>query len=145
MKRPGVGVLHRGAREQLAGELRERREAHRAEHAVRVHVLDAVVHVVTTRAHLLERRRVHRVLLGRPTGHRVEPDVRQFHALERPHVDAGVLAHELRRRVLVLRREVPLEDVGRFDDVVVDAHQDQVLDTHGRFPLVPWAAPAART
>ena len=71
-------VLLRGAGEQLAAELREGREAHRAEQAVRVHVLDAVVDVVATRPHVVERLRVHRVLLGRAARDRVQPDVGQL-------------------------------------------------------------------
>ena len=30
--------------------------------------------------------------------------------------------------------DVAVEHVGRFDDVVVDAHQDQVVDVHGGLP-----------
>ena len=33
--------------------------------------------------------------------------------------------------VAVLGRRVAVEHVGRFDDVVVDAHEDQVVDLHG--------------
>ena len=29
-----------------------------------------------------------------------------------------------------LLRQAPLEEVGRLDDVVVDAHQDQIVDLH---------------
>ena len=82
MKRPGMGaaplvdvpvvvgpdhrqrdVLVLGAGEQLAAELRERREAQRAEHAVGVHVLDPLVDVVAARAQLGERGRLDAVLL----------------------------------------------------------------------------------
>ena len=51
--------------EQLADEARHGREAERAEHAVRVHVLDARVDVVAAGAELGERGRLHAVLLGR--------------------------------------------------------------------------------
>ena len=46
-----VGVVLGGAGEQLPAELRERREAHRAEDAVGVHVLDALVDVVAAGPH----------------------------------------------------------------------------------------------
>ena len=127
-------VLLRGAGEQLAAELREAREAHRAEQAVRVHVLDAVVDVVATGPHVVERLRVHRVLLGRTARDRVEPDVRQLRAHELPHVDAAVLAHEARRDLGVLLRQAALEQIGRLDRVVVDADQDEVFEAHGGVP-----------
>ena len=38
--------------------------------------------------------------------------------------------------VAVLGRDVPLEHVGRLDHVVVDAHQDHVVDTHGSPPCL---------
>ncbi len=38
----------------------------------------------------------------------------------------------LRRDVRVLRGQVALEHVGRFHDVVVDAHDDQVVKLHAR-------------
>ena len=73
-------VLVLGAAEQLAAELREAREAHRAEHAVGVHVGDALVDVLAALAHLGEGRRLDAVLLGRLAGDGVEPDVREDRA-----------------------------------------------------------------
>ncbi len=94
MKRPGCGAaplvdvpvvvgLHDGEREvlvvgggeQAAAEAGERREAHRAEHAAGVHVLDALVDVPAAGAHLVEGGRLDAVLLLGATGDGVEPDV----------------------------------------------------------------------
>ena len=49
---------------------------------------------------------------------------------KRPDVGAVVLAHDVGRERLVLRREVAFEQVGGFDDVVVDADDDHVVDLH---------------
>ena len=67
---------------------------------------------------------------GRP-GDRVEPDVGDLEVEEVPHVGAVGLVHDVGRDVAVLRGQVVLEHVGRLDDVVVDAHQDHVVDLHG--------------
>ena len=56
-------------------------------------------------------------------------------ALVHPDVAAVVLPDELRREVDVLGREAAVEQVRRLDDVVVDAHQDHVVETHA-VPLV---------
>ena len=88
------------------------------------------LHVVGALADLVEARRVDAVLLGRAAGDRVEPDVRDVEVEELPDVGAVVLVHDVRRDVLVLRREVVLEQVGRLDDVVVDADEDQVVEAH---------------
>ena len=90
-----------------------------------------LLHVVGAGAQLVEARRVHAVLLGRPAGDRVEPDVRDVEVEELPHVGAVGHVLDARRDVLVLRGQVVLEHVGRFDHVVVDADQDHVLDAHG--------------
>ncbi len=127
-------VFQRGAGEELAAELRERREAHGAEDPVGVHVLDPVVDVVATGPHVVERLRVHRVLLGRTARDRVEPDVRELGAHELPHVDAALLADELRRDVGVLRGEATFEQVGRLHHVIVDTHENHVFEVH-RIPL----------
>ena len=100
----------------------KRREAHRAEHAVGVHVLDALVDVVATGPHLVERRRLDAVLLGRAAGDRVEPDVRAAPGPRRPRRRCRRrVCDDLRRQVLVLRRQAAVEHVGRLDHVVVDA------------------------
>ena len=103
----------------------------RREHAARAHVLHALVDVVATRAHLVERGRIDAVLFLRATGDGVQPDVRDRRAVERPHVVAVVGVRHTRCRIGVLLRNPALEHVGRFDDVVVDADEDHVLDLHG--------------
>ena len=47
--------------------------------------------------------------------------------VEVPDVAAVLLAHHARRLRLVLRRQVLLEHARRLDDVVVDAHEDQII------------------
>jgi hypothetical protein len=121
---PHVEVLRAG--EQLPAELHEGREAHRAEHAVAVHVIDALVDVVTTLAHHVVARGLDVVLLGRPSRDRVEPDVGDHAVLVDPHVDA-VAPDALGRVLNPLLGQVTLEEVGRLDDVVVHAHEDEVF------------------
>ena len=93
--------------EQPARERRERREAHRREHAARAHVLDALVHVVATGAHLVEGGRVDAVLLLRAAGDRVEPDVRDRRAVEDPHVVARRRCARRGARIRVLGGKPP--------------------------------------
>ena len=116
--------------EVAGGETGERREAHRREDAVAVHVADALVHVVHAGPHLGEAGGVAAPLLGRPGHHRVEPADALRPALIHPLVDALVVGDDDRRLVLVLGRHVVEEHVGWFHDVVVDAHQDQVVGLH---------------
>ena len=85
--------------EQLAAELRERREAHRPEHAVRVHVHDARVDVVAAGSELVEARGVDAVAVRRTTGDRVQRDVGHLASVERPHVEAAVRPVLVRRHV----------------------------------------------
>ena len=129
-------VLVLGAAEELAAELRERREAHRAEDAVGVHVGDAGLDVVATVPHLGEGGRVDAVLVGRPAGDGVQPDVGQLLALVEPDVVARRVLDGLGRQVLVPLGQVLVEHARWLDHVVVHADQDQVLDVHG-VPLVP--------
>ena len=51
-------------------------------------------------------------------------------ALEHPDVAAVVQRLDVRRHLGGLLRQAALEEVGRLDDVVVDAHQDQIVDLH---------------
>jgi hypothetical protein len=121
--------------EQLPGEARQAREVERAEHAVDVHVPDALVDVVATGPHLGEGQRVDAVLLGHPAGYGVEADVGQRRALEHPHLAPVVHRLDARRPLGGAARQAPLEQVGRLDHVVVDAHQDQIVDLHA--PSLP--------
>ena len=125
-------VLVIGAREELPAELGIRREAHRTEDAVGVHVLDAEVDVVAALADLVEGGRLHAVLLGWATRDRVEADVRDLDALVDPDVGAVVLVDHAGHFVAVLRGHVDVvPHVGRLHNVVVDADEDEVFGSHG--------------
>jgi hypothetical protein len=120
-----------GPREQLPAEAGHRREAHRAEDAVDVHVADALVDVVGAPPDLVERGGLEAVLLRWPARDRVEADVRDLDALERPHVGFEiVLVDHLGRALEVGLRELVREELGRLHDVVVDADQDEVVGVH---------------
>ena len=73
--RRGRGPCRRRAANSRPREAGERREAHRAEHAAGVHVLDALVDVAAAGPHLVEGGRLDAVLLLGPAGDGVEPDV----------------------------------------------------------------------
>ncbi len=104
-------VLVLGAGKELAAELWEGREAHRAEHAVDVHVPHPLVDVPAAFAHVVERGRLDAVLLGRAADHRVEADVGDLVPVVEPDVGAVVLADQLGCEVLVLGGKAPLEEV----------------------------------
>ena len=72
----------------------------------------------------------------RPAGDGVQPDVGDLVLVVVPSERAVVALLQLRRELLVLRGQVLLEHVGRLDDVVVDAHQDQVVHVHRLLPRV---------
>src|SRR5581483_1604797 len=134
-------VLVLRAGEQLAAELRERREAQRPEHAVGVHVLDPLVDVVAAGPDLGEGRRLEAVLLLGTPGDGVQGHVADRLAVVQPGVGAVVAGDELRGHVGVLGGEAPLEHVRRLDRVVVHAHEDQAVDVHWS---PPWSrAPAS--
>ncbi len=119
-----------------------RREVHRCEHAVDVHVAHALVHVQAARAQLGERAGVEAPLLTRPAdrgGHAERG--RGALALERPLVDAVLVADDLRRLIEPLGRDVVLVHVGRLDHVVVDADQDHVVHLHGSSSRHFWTWP----
>jgi hypothetical protein len=121
--------------EHAPGEPGERREAHRAEDAVDVHVADAGIDLVAAVAHLPERHGVHAVLLGRSAGDRVQPEVRAALVAPYPHVGPVRCADHTGPAVAPPLGKVALEDVGRLDDVVVDADEDQIVDLHAA-PIV---------
>ena len=91
-------------------------------------------HVVAAGPDLVEALRLEAVLLLGPAGHRVEGGRLHDDLAELPDVGALVVADELGRPVLVLGLEVVDEEVGRLDDVVVDADQDEVVGIEHGFP-----------
>jgi hypothetical protein len=108
----------------------EGREAHRGQDAVAAHIANALVHVVDAGPHLGEARRIPAPLLGRPRHHRVQATDPLRLALIDPLIDTVVIGDDDRRLLLVLGRDVVEEHIGRFDDVVVDAHQNQFVFFH---------------
>jgi hypothetical protein len=92
------------------------------------------VDVVAAGPHLREGQRVEPVLLRHATGDGVEADVGERGTLEHPDLAAVVLHLDERRPLGRLLRQAALEQVGRLDHVVVDAHQDQIVDLHQHPP-----------
>ncbi len=113
-----LGVL--GVEEHPAAESGDhRREVDRRPHAVDVHVADAGVDVVATRAHLVEAERL--LLLGGPAaGDGVHAHLGELLVLELPDLQALRRVGDPRRAVLEVRGETTFEGVRRLDDVVVD-------------------------
>ena len=116
--------------EMARREAGERREAHRGQDAVAIHVANPLVDVVDAGAHLGETRRVTAPFLGRPRHHRVQPAHTLRPALIHPLVHAFVVGDDNRRLSLVLFRDVAQEHVRGLHHVVVDAHEDQVVGLH---------------
>src|SRR5205823_2817712 len=128
-------------RERLAAEPRERREAQRGVDPVHVHVLETRLRLVATGPHLVERDRRHRHVIaieahGRDVAlvdvHEIAEDptvglwsVRVEGLLVGAAADvlhrADAAALDARATVAPTRREPGLPEVGRLDDVVVDA------------------------
>ena len=130
-REPELGVV--AARERDAGEPGdERREAEARPDAGDVHVGDAGVDVPAALAHLVEARRFHRPLVLRTADHRVEPDVREQLVLVGPRLLAVVELDQARRAVDEVRGHAAVEQVGRFDEVVVD--RDDREATRGAAP-----------
>ena len=123
-------VLDACPRQAHAVETREGGEAHGREDAVRVHVTYTVMDVVTAGAHLGEADGVESPLLVGPRGNRVEPDGAGADAAPLPLVDAVGGPHDFRGTVSVLVWDVAIEHGRRFDDVVVDADEDEIVGSH---------------
>ena len=105
----------------------ERREAQRRVDAVEVHVGDARLDVVATAAHLVEARRLHAPLGLGPAGDRVEPDLRVEAVFVDPRLAPVVERDDAAARASGrCRGHAPLEEVGRFDEVIVD-RDDRVV------------------
>jgi hypothetical protein len=62
---------------------------------------------------------------------RIQAHARAHDALDLPGLDAGLAADDLGLAALEFRRDVLLEHVGGFDDVIVDAHQNHIFKLHG--------------
>src|SRR2546430_61752 len=82
------------------------------EHAVAVHVVDALVDVPAALADAGECRRLDAVLLGWLARDRVQADVGDLAALVQPGVRSVGAVRELRRVLHPLVGKVPLEQVG---------------------------------
>src|SRR5271157_238418 len=121
-------------RECRAAEAGERREAHGGQNTVRIHVEDPRISVVTSRAELVEARGFHPVLVGRPTSDGIESDIRDLLSLPRPYIGTVGLAHDVGSAIAKSRRDVTRKQVGRLDDVVVDAHEDEIIKLQGAPP-----------
>jgi hypothetical protein len=100
--------------------------------AVGVHVVDAGLDVPAALPHLLVRGRIHAELVARTSGNGIQPDVGELATVVDPDVVADLGAHDPWDVVATAKGcgEVLLEHVGRFHDMVVDTHQDQVIDMH---------------
>ncbi len=116
--------------EQAAVEGHGAGEVDRGQDAVDVHVVDARVDVVDAGAHLVERDGLHPVFLARPADHGVQARARRPATFEYPVIGALLVVLDVGGQVLVLRAEVRVPHRGRFDDVIVDAHDDHVFHLH---------------
>ncbi len=115
------GIL--GAVEHRPAESRdERGEAERRPHPVQVHIRHTGVDVVAARPHLLEAGRIHAPFLARSADDRVEADVRVPAVLVEPELRTVGILHHPGRTAGEARRDPPVEEVGRFDQMVV--HRD---------------------
>ncbi len=123
-------VLVLPAGEQLPAELGEGGEAHGTEHPVDGHVPYPLVDVVAAGTHIVERGRLDSVLFGWASDDGVEADVGDLVAVVLPVVGPVRAPHQLRRLVLVLGRQPPVEHAPRLNDVVVHADQNQIFGAH---------------
>ena len=128
----GEVAVDGGARQRHPVEAGERRETHRRQHPVGVHVPHPQIHVVRSRAHLGEPHRVEIPLLVRPRRHRTQAAHARLETLEHPVPVSRHGVVDVRGSVVaVLRRDVTLEHVRGLDHVIVDADEDHVFDLHG--------------
>ena len=113
-----LGVI--GLREHPAAEPGDhRREVHRRPHSIDVHVLDAGVHVIAARPHMLETQRLHDHTVPAASDDGVHAGLVEPLALELPDLVASPGLHDARRPLLQVPRQPALEHVARFDNVVV--------------------------
>ena len=145
-----------GLGEGLAAEAGEGREAQRRLDVVGVHVVEAGLHLVGARAHVLVGDALHGDLVARHADGGVDPQQRALQVLVVPPVDghafgarlhleraAPVLhlghggAHDPRPDLGVLGGEAVLPHVGRLDHVVVDRDDHRQGLRHGHSSVVP--------
>ena len=116
--------------EILPTELGIRREIHRGQNTIGVHVTDPLVNVEASRSHFAEPGGFDAVFVGRASGNRIEPDVRRLLTLKNPCLGAVVLGDHRWRPMTVRRRDVIIEHVRRLYDVVINRNQDQIATVH---------------
>src|SRR5882762_11299435 len=108
-----VFVLH--LLESRAGKSGEGSEADRAQDAVRVHVPDPRIDVITTGSHVLIRDRLEAVFLLGPAGDRIEPEPGRLLPFALPMVGTVGAVCDNRGTILESRGHVPDEHVLRLD------------------------------
>ncbi len=106
-----------------------------------VHVTDALVHVVAAGPHLVVAAGIDVEVLRVLPGNRVEAQVAALQVAVPPLLDAPLVGAHLGCELLVFRRDMVVEHVGRLGDVVIDADQNDVVRVHGSplpRPSVGW-------
>jgi hypothetical protein len=119
----------------LRAELRESRKVQTGEHPVDAHVPDTLVNVEASRAHLIEARRVHAVILGAHPGDSIQPDIRRPLPLVGPDLIAIGSFHDARRAVAIAGWQVRVEHIRWFDRVVIDADKYEISNVHRWTPF----------
>ena len=142
LDRPVVPGLHRSEPKIMVLGLHEartaeaghhRRETHRGVHAGEIHVRDAVVDIPTTATHVLEPRRIHRVLRRRAARDGVGTGDRDEPVLQLPVLGAIGVLDNARCALGEAGRHPALERLGGLDEVVV--HGDHGVMPRPRFRL----------
>jgi hypothetical protein len=106
-----------------------------------IHVLDPLVHVVATWAHFFITVGIDIEVLGRLARHCVQPEISAPQVAEIPLLDPVVLFDHPRGQILVPGRDVSVEHVRRFGNVIIDADQNQIFGFHKA--KVPESRPSA--
>jgi hypothetical protein len=140
---PVVPCLHVAQRQRLVGGLVEGlaveadrvAEAQRGGDAVDVHVVDAGVDVIAAVAQLIERSGLHAVFLERTAGHGIEADRGADMALVFPVVLAARVRAQLRRAREQIARELVVEHIAGFADVIVGGDHHHIVHFHRADPL----------
>jgi hypothetical protein len=138
----GGQILVLGGVERVAREAREGREAQLSVDAVRVHVLEPGVDVVTAGQHVAVADGIGAVILAILAGDRAQAPVEVGPTLEDPHVTALVVALGTRPGFAELGREMVLPHIRRLDHVVVDGDNLYIIREHdGNSTTSPPARP----